>query len=1189
MKKAYKILIGLFAIAIFLAPNQKAMSILIVDNSNTNDPEYLVEEILLGGGVTVMNVMYNGNENSMGTFNYTPSMQPGIPDMGIETGLILTSGSIQNAVGPNTFSGATTDNGLPGDADLDGLIPGYQTFDATVIEFDFIPFFDNISFRYVFASEEYQEYVCSDFNDVFGFFASGPGIGNGVDPVNIALVPGTTDPVAINSVNDGCWAAWNSGPGPYDCSQLENNMYPQYYVDNDIEGSPDIEYDGMTTVFTAQLSDLQPCQVYHIKLAVGDAGDEILDSGIFLEGGSFSSIGEGTQTELTLCPGQPEQIGPAPLPGYEYEWLSVDGSPLDVFSQTDISQPIVTIENNGPEPLVYQYELTFGGCPYGLIYTLTIPPAIDFDLGEDMTLRVGETWNVILFPMGGTPCWDPDMGQTYSYGWFDEMEVLPCTTASCRSNSFEVEEWMVGQTNTITVTVYDCEGCSTQKSVTLTFESDLQTEFETCSGDPVQFGPSTIESSTFFWTSNEDPELMYLDDPFSLQPTATIINEDINGDPMDYVYTLNVDGEPMYDFTITVYAQIAFDLGGYFNMIEGETRTLRPEPAGGNPLLINDDPVYSYLWDSPHYPFADPEARQQTITVGDDMAGSHMFLTCEASDIFGCTGTNDLLITFYENRLNVCSGVPVQIGALSPDQSFSYFWNTPEGQEENLALLSDPFSPNPTFTATNGGAEPMDYYFTLIEINNDDETINAYTDFHITVQPAVGIDLGENSIDLPVGEIVEIGADAAGGVEWGSYYTYVWTSNGMFFEGNDPNEQYQTVTSPQELEGTSETFFVTATDELGCWATDEITINYVSPSEVRIVHEDIYGNQNACCPMVPVTFEGILASQDRTIVLWEWDFDDGTTATGQEAEHTYCYEGDYEVTLTATDSEGEEIETTIDLEIEYNDCPIVVQVEDKETCYGEPVNLGGAVIYCGDEEITATVIGGSGEYRIDWTPSAPLRNLYTLDPTYYRPTRDMTFQLRVQDVNTGEIGNGYVNVTVHPKPVLSVRRMQTAVIGTDVALSSLISGVIDGEAPITYYWRDQYGNEYDGDDVLENFTGSIRLYVYCEDANGCESRTYYVFLRAVRERSAEPEDYAFVDVYPNPVGNELQLQAEFFEPTDVRVKLVNLLGTEVATLTPMYSVEYIEETIPMHQLPAGVYFLQINAGEAFVVKRIVKE
>ena len=220
---------------------------------------------ILGPGITVVpgSQVYIGAGPASGTF--TGGVSAGI---GIDTGIILTSGFASLAPGPNNSDAATGANGVPGDASLSGLIPGYSTYDATVLEFDFTTAGGDLFFNYVFASEEYNEYTNSSYNDVFGFF---------VDDTNIALIPGTSTPVSINNVNGGNpYGTAASNPGLY------NNNDPS-------DGGPffDIQYDGFTDVFTAQALGLAP-GTHHIKLAIADAGDDVLDSAVFLQGGSFS-------------------------------------------------------------------------------------------------------------------------------------------------------------------------------------------------------------------------------------------------------------------------------------------------------------------------------------------------------------------------------------------------------------------------------------------------------------------------------------------------------------------------------------------------------------------------------------------------------------------------------------------------------------------------------------------------------------------------------------------------------------------------------------------------------------------------------------------------------------------------------------------------------------------------------------
>lgn len=242
-----------------------------VDSSPT--PIDLVQNVLLGGGISVSNVSFTGCANCRGTFQ-------GNSNVGMTDGILLTTGDITVAIGPNDMTSESSGGGTSGDADLDAIISN-TTYDASVLEFDFIPSSDTISFNYVFGSEEYPEYVCSNFNDVFAFFLSGlnPAGGNYVKE-NIALIPGTTTPVAINSVNSGTVGAFGTPGG---CISL---AYSSLYVDN--TGGTTIEYDGFTTVLKA-VAPVVSCTPYHIKIAIADVGDGAYDSGVFLQAKSFSS------------------------------------------------------------------------------------------------------------------------------------------------------------------------------------------------------------------------------------------------------------------------------------------------------------------------------------------------------------------------------------------------------------------------------------------------------------------------------------------------------------------------------------------------------------------------------------------------------------------------------------------------------------------------------------------------------------------------------------------------------------------------------------------------------------------------------------------------------------------------------------------------------------------------------------
>ncbi len=241
--------------------------------SSTLTPTQLVQDVLLGNGISVSNVTFTGGAAMRGTFS-------GTSNLGIDEGIMLATGDISIAVGPNTSTSNSLGGGVSGDTQLDALIGGI-TYDAAVLEFDFVPSSDTVRFFYVFASEEYPEYVCSNFNDVFAFFLSGPDpLGGVYNNLNIARIPGTTIPVAINSINPGVEGTSGSPGG---CISL---AYSSLYVDNTAGAT--IEYDGFTTVLEAS-ANVVACSTYHIKIAIADVSDGNFDSGVFLQAKSFSS------------------------------------------------------------------------------------------------------------------------------------------------------------------------------------------------------------------------------------------------------------------------------------------------------------------------------------------------------------------------------------------------------------------------------------------------------------------------------------------------------------------------------------------------------------------------------------------------------------------------------------------------------------------------------------------------------------------------------------------------------------------------------------------------------------------------------------------------------------------------------------------------------------------------------------
>jgi len=253
--------IVLWGLAALLAATSTQAQLSTRDLGENISPQDMVSA-LLGGGVSASNIQYTGATNASGVFCGGDGI------IGFNTGILLTSGDAANVIGPNNSPAKSTDNGLGGDLDLDSLIGATNTFDASVLTFDFIPDSDTVQFNYVFGSEEYNEFVGSPFNDVFGFFVNG---------VNYALLPGTSLPVAITNVNNGFSPGISAGP----CKNC------QFYIDN-VDAHLNTQLDGITTVLTFTAPVLRN-QVNHMKIAIADVADHALDSAVFIQSGSLRS------------------------------------------------------------------------------------------------------------------------------------------------------------------------------------------------------------------------------------------------------------------------------------------------------------------------------------------------------------------------------------------------------------------------------------------------------------------------------------------------------------------------------------------------------------------------------------------------------------------------------------------------------------------------------------------------------------------------------------------------------------------------------------------------------------------------------------------------------------------------------------------------------------------------------------
>lgn len=223
----------------------------------------LVTNVLASKGVYVdeQSISSSANLKAIGFFDGRNS------NIGIDSGILLSTGLVTSAIGPNLSPNTGTSNNQPGDINIKTLNPDEENYDAAWISFRFTPESDTLKFRIVFASEEYPEYVGQAFNDLFGLFIQESAGAN--QATNLALIPGTNIPISIKSINP--------------------NSNAQYYIDN--SNGTTVSFDGFTTIFEIK-TVVVPCKSYTLKFCIADLKDYQYDSGIFIEALSLKSINQ---------------------------------------------------------------------------------------------------------------------------------------------------------------------------------------------------------------------------------------------------------------------------------------------------------------------------------------------------------------------------------------------------------------------------------------------------------------------------------------------------------------------------------------------------------------------------------------------------------------------------------------------------------------------------------------------------------------------------------------------------------------------------------------------------------------------------------------------------------------------------------------------------------------------------------
>ena len=817
---------------------------IVLDNNNpNNNPIYLIDNILLGGGVTATNHVYQGDTMQLGFFNGVNS------NLGIDSGIVLATGDIA-VLDPNFPGFAGFPANLVGDPDLlsvansvPPLLPAPYTNsfsvssinDVAVLEFDFIPSSDTITFRYVFSSLEYSfdgittNFENSQYNDVFGFFLSGPGItGPYSSPaafpggsVNLATVPGSNPalPITISSVNS------------------VTPINSQYYVQNMGVVTPmTVNVNAFTTVFTAT-AVVQCGQLHHIRLAIADGTDTALDSYVFLEAGSFSS------PELVITNNfynNDTTLIELPCNGTVDLTASSASNLSYLWSTGDTTSSI----NVGPG--IYYVTAFSGGCNIGSD-TIIVQSASSatVDIGTDLQICDGE--QVIINPIivGGTA--------PYIYNWSNgstsssiivssgtyNLDITDSNGCTASGNPIDVISNPLPSIDVSPSNPIVCGGVPVVLSATgadsysWTPSTGLNDSFaDTVLASPMITTNYTVQGTDLNGCINSTDVTVTISNSF----TATLNSSDVSCAGFTdgqieviintgvFPYQYSIDGGNTYQYSNIfsnlnpgVYDVVVQD-GVGCSVIQTVTIDSPPDPiqvvASSSDAACFDDPLgsasvdyivggtpynsgYDYTW----YHSGTNMPVGSSSDLNDVNFGGYYVV---ASDSLGCTGSATVTIdqpnafTYNVNQLNpLCHGdnggsifVNITGGGVAP---YSFDWQTLNPADTLQSLYN--------LVAGN-------YILNIIDSQGCDTTLS----FDI-VTP------GPMSVQASVINHVDCYGDATGSatvaVSGGQTpYTYIWSSGHASDTANNLFSGFYTVT---------------VTDANGCVIEDNVTINENSP------------------------------------------------------------------------------------------------------------------------------------------------------------------------------------------------------------------------------------------------------------------------------------------------------------------------------------------------------------------------